>query len=80
MTWTSSPTTTWSSGAPYSPCSETFHPARASSACRAAARPVKFAICPPVTKPTAASAGSPKSPFSHRPAISSSTATVGEAT
>ena len=53
MTWASSPTTTWISGAPNRPRASTSQPARSSTACRAAARQVKLAIWQPVTKPDA---------------------------
>ena len=47
---TSAPTTTVTGGAPCSPSSSTFQPARASTACRAAASAVKLAIVAPTTK------------------------------
>ena len=49
LTWTWSPTTTMIGGAPNNPCASTSHPARASTAWRAAASAVKFAIVAPVT-------------------------------
>ena len=44
---------------------------------RAAASPVKFAICAPVTKPTDTSGGRPSSSASQPPATSSTTAAAG---
>jgi hypothetical protein len=56
------------------------HPARASSACRAAASAVTFAICAPVVSPTPDEAGSPSSSSSHPHATSSTTDAAGEDT
>ena len=63
-----------------SPCSSTSQPARASSAPRAAASPVTFAICAPVVSPTPESSGSPSSSSNHPHATSSTTAAAGEET
>ncbi|HEX7149266.1 MAG TPA: aminotransferase class V-fold PLP-dependent enzyme, partial [Actinomycetota bacterium] len=51
VTWRSAPTTTSTGGAPRRPSLSTSQPAAASTWWRAAARPVKLAICPPVTNP-----------------------------
>ena len=51
VTWRSAPTTTSTGGAPSRPSLSTSQPAAASTWWRAAARPVKLAICPPVTNP-----------------------------
>ena len=77
MTCASSPATTSTAGAPMSPSSPTSQPARSRTAWRAAASPVKFAICPPVTKPTLASGGRPKRSSSQPAATSSTTAAAG---
>jgi hypothetical protein len=63
-----------------SPAVSTSWPARPSTSCLAAARAVKLAICPPVTKPTDTWAGSPSSSASQRPATSSTTPAAGPAT
>jgi len=80
LVWTSSPTTTVSAGAPKSPSASTSQPCRASSACRAAARPVKFAIVAPVTNPASVPGGRPSSSRSQRVVTSSSRAAIGEET
>ena len=54
---TSAPTTTVSGGAPCRPSLSTSQPARASTACRAAASAVKLAIVAPTTNAPALSAG-----------------------
>ncbi len=63
-----------------SPCSSTSQPARASSAPRAAASPVTFAICAPVVSPTPDSGGRPSRSSSQPQATSSATAAAGEET
>ncbi len=77
--WTSSPTMTVTGGASKSPFSSTSHPARASTAWRAAASAVRLAIVPPVTKPATVVDGRPKSSTSQRCATCSSVAATGEA-
>ena len=61
---TSSPTTTVSGGAPNNPCASTSQPARANSACRAAASAEKFAAVAQVTNPPALCKGRWKISFS----------------
>ena len=56
VSWRSSPTSTFTRGAPWSPSRSTSQPWAASTWLRAAARQVVLAIWPPVTKPTDASA------------------------
>ena len=77
VTWASSPTTTLRAGAPCRPSSSTCQPARAMTAWRPAAMPVKFAIWPPVTKPTPAEGGRPNRSSSQAAATSSTTAAAG---
>src|SRR6266478_5307560 len=79
-TWTSPPTTTLSSGAPNSPRSSAFQPARRRSAPRAAARQVKLAIVAPVTNPAPQEAGRPKISRSQPRTISSKAAATGDIT
>ena len=62
------------------PFSSRLQPARASSAWRAAASPVTFAICAPVVSPTPQSAGRRSTSSSHAHAISSTTDAAGEDT
>jgi len=78
VTWASSDAKTRTGGAPGSPFSSTFHPARLRTSCRAAASPVKLAIWPPVTKPTPDPGGRPRSSRIHDAAVSSMTETAGE--
>ena len=66
LTCTSSPTTTRSGGAPKRPFASTFQPWRASSAWRAAARPLWFAVVAHVTKPTPVPAGRASTSSSQR--------------
>ena len=73
----SSPTTTVIGGAPNSPCASTSHPARASSAWRAAASAVKLATVAPVTNPPPHSGGSPSTSSSQRRLMRSSSAVAG---
>ena len=65
VAWACSPHRMRTGGAPMRPSSSTFQPAFASTAWRAAARHVVLAAWPPVTKPTLASAGSPKRSSAH---------------
>src|SRR5919107_4332302 len=71
--WRSAPTRTRTPGEPTSPRSAMSQPARRSTSSRPAARQVKFAIVPPVTKPTALSGGRPSRSVS-QPSTTSSTA------
>jgi len=80
VTCASPPTITSICGAPNSPRCSTSQPARRSTALRAAARQVVFAIWHPVTNPTLADAGSPKRSRSHPAATSSTTAAAGDRT
>ena len=75
--WRFSPTTTRIRGAPMSPSRSTFQPTFWRTWCRAAARAVKVAVCPPVTNPNDASVGSPSSSISQAPATSSTTEAAG---
>lgn len=75
---TSFPTTTLISGAPNSPCSSTFQPARFSRACRAAAKQLKLAVVAPVTKPTPQEEGSRKTSRSQPAVTSSRNAATGD--
>ena len=72
----SAPTSTRTGGSPASP-DRTSYPARWSTVSRPAVRQVKFAIVPPVTKPTALSVGSPSRSRTQRPATSSTAAAAG---
>ena len=64
-------------GAPASPSRLTSHPARARTACRAAARQVTWAIWQPVTRAKEADAGRPSTSLSQVPQTSSTTAAAG---
>ena len=75
--WASAPTTTVTGGAPNSPCASTSHPARASTAWRAAASPVKLATVAPVTNAPPVSFGRPNSSIIQESATSSSAAAPG---
>ncbi len=80
VTCASSPITTSISGAPKRPRASTSHPRRASTAWRAAASAVKFAIMQPVVKPTLASRGSRRTSSSQPAATSSATEFEGALT
>ena len=80
VTCASAPANTRSGGEPTSPRSSTSQPARASRVCRAAARPVTFAICAPVVSPAPLSAGRPSTSSSQPHAISSTTEAAGDDT
>ena len=67
-------------GAPLSPSAATSHPERASTACRAAARQVVLAICPPVTKPMPVPSGKLNNSRSQPSTVSSTTAAAGDST
>src|SRR5918995_6553017 len=64
-------------GAPLSPSRLTSHPALDSTACRAAARHVTWAIWQPVTREYDADAGRPSTSLSQVPQTSSTTAAAG---
>ena len=80
VTWRSAPTTTSTGGAPIRPSRSTSQPAAASTWWRAAARPVKVAIWPPVTKPVLTVDGSPSRSVSQPAATSSTVAAAGPST
>ena len=71
------PPATRTPGEPTSPRLATSQPARRSTSSRPAARQVKLAIVPPVTKPTALSAGRPSRSSSHASVISSTAVWAG---
>ena len=71
MSCRSAPTSTRTRGPPCSPLVATSQPDWRSTASRPAASPVKFAIVPPVTNPTAPPAGRPRSWVSQGPVTSS---------
>ncbi len=75
----SAPSTTVTSGAPNSPRASTSQPTRASTALRAAASPMAFAIVAPVVTPKPASRGRSSRSSSQRPAASSAAAAAGVA-
>ena len=79
MSCRSSPTRTWTRGAPVRPCSSRSQPARVSTDWRPAASPVKFAIVPPVTNPTSLPDGRPSRSSSQAAATSSTATTPGVA-
>ena len=79
VTWRRSPATTVIGGDPATPSCSTSQPTRSSTACRAAAKQVAWAIWQPVTNENDAVAGMPRSSFSHSPATSSTTAADGPA-
>ena len=80
MAWTSAPTTTVTGGAPCRPSSSTFQPARASTAWRAAASAVKFAIVAPATNAPALSGGSRSASSVQASAAASIAAAAGDIT
>ena len=80
VTCRSAPTTTSTGGAPRRPSLSTSQPAAASTWWRAAARPVKLAICPPVTNPVLTVGGSPSRSVSQPAATSSTVAAAGPST
>ena len=67
-------------GAPYKPCSSTFHPALRSSACRPEASAVKFAMVPPVVNPKLISRGKANRSTSQVRITSSAAAAAGDNT
>ncbi len=77
MSCRSAPTTTRTPGEPARPWAARSHPARRSTSSRAAVRQVKFAIVPPVTNPTALSAGRPSRSSSQADATSSTAVCAG---
>src|SRR4051812_45786504 len=79
LTCTSSPATIRTRGAPHRPRASTSQPALLSTSFRAASRQVKFAVCPPVTKPQLTPAGRPSNSTSQAIATSSTAAAAGEA-
>jgi len=79
VAWTSSPTTTWTGGAPTSPRAAASQPARVSTASRAAARHAALAIVAPVTKPPD-TPGRPSSWQTHLMATESRRVAAGDMT
>ena len=75
---TSSPTTTWTGGAPTSPRAAASQPFLASTASRAAARQVALAIDAPETKLPEVSAGRPSSWLTQRMATASRRVATGD--
>ena len=80
VAWACSPATTVISGAPWSPCRSTSWPCASSTERRAAASAVKLAIVAPVTKAAAPSDGRSSASSTHRSAIRSIAAPIGELT